>query len=63
MDESFEIADILLKDQFKEEEKEKAIANSTGEEDASVKPLDLSQIAGNYEIQAGVQVEISIKTE
>lgn len=57
----FQITDILLKDKLVEESKNKEIKQANP---STVKPLEeftLDQLTGNYEKQAGVVLEITIK--
>ena len=61
---SFQIADILLKDKFVEEKpikKELQQDDSSNEDTAEV--FELNQLSGNYEIQAGVILEITVKND
>jgi CubicO group peptidase (beta-lactamase class C family) len=57
---SFQITDILLKDKFAvEAQKEKVKSGKT----VTLEEFSLNQLTGDYEIQAGVVVEISIKND
>jgi CubicO group peptidase (beta-lactamase class C family) len=54
---TYQIADLLLNDQLTEIPKEtKKVSNSD-----TLKKLDLNQLIGNYEMQAGVFLEITLK--
>jgi len=61
---SFQIADILLKDKFIEEKPlKKEIQQDDSKNKDSAKEFELNQLTGNYEIQAGIVLELTLKND
>lgn len=57
---SFQVADILLKNKFIEESKKKEIKTEKPDHTNISEEFTLNQMSGNYEIQAGVDLEINV---
>lgn len=60
---SFQIADILLKDRFVEKPEKKEIKKEKPKNTSAVEKLNLNQLVGNYQIQAGVVLEVTLKND
>ena len=60
---AFQISDILLKDKFIAEPKKKEIKTEKPKIINSSEKFSLNQLAGNFEIQPGVILEISVKND
>ncbi len=60
---AFQVSDILLKDKFVEEFKTKETNADELNNANESKKFTLSQLAGSYEIQAGVVLEIAVKND
>jgi CubicO group peptidase (beta-lactamase class C family) len=60
---AFQVADIMLKDKFLEESQEKEIITSKPNTTSKKEKFPLNQLTGNYEIQAGVILEITVKND
>jgi CubicO group peptidase (beta-lactamase class C family) len=60
---SFQIADILLKDRFVEKSERKEIKIEKSKDTSPVEKFNLNQLVGNYEIQTGVVLEITLKND
>tara|TARA_R110002074_G_scaffold394296_1_gene581599 strand:+ start:124 stop:1794 length:1671 start_codon:yes stop_codon:yes gene_type:complete len=60
---SFQIADILLKNKFIEKPKKKNRKIEKKKTTSPEQKFTLNQLAGNYEIQAGVVLEITLKND
>ncbi|WP_149304999.1 serine hydrolase domain-containing protein [Pareuzebyella sediminis] len=60
---SFQIADILLKERFVEKSENKEIKTEKPKDITSLEKFNLNQLVGNYEIQAGMVLEITLKND
>jgi CubicO group peptidase (beta-lactamase class C family) len=60
---SFQIADILLKDKFADESQKKEIKTDATGNTNTLEEFTLNQLTGNYEIQAGVVLEINVEND
>jgi len=60
---SFQVADILLKDKFVDESQKKEIKKDTPNNPNTKEEFTLNQLIGNYELQAGVALEINVKND
>ena len=60
---SFQIADILLKDRFVEKSETKEIKTEKSKDVSPVEKFNLNQLVGNYEIQTGVVLEITLEND
>jgi len=60
---SFQIADILLEDNFSDKAQKKEIKTDRPEITNTLEEFTLNQLTGNYEIQAGVVFEINVKND
>jgi len=56
---SFQVADIFLKDKFRNEAEEKPAAKERKKDTNKSKEFTIKQLSGNYEIQPGVVLEIT----
>jgi len=60
---SFQISDILLKDKFVVESQKKEIKTDKSNTANALEEFTVNQLTGNYEIQAGLVLELSIKND
>jgi len=60
---SFQIADILLKDKFVVESQKKEIKTDKSNTTNALEDFTVNQLTGNYEIQAGVVLELTLKND
>ncbi len=60
---SFQIADILLKDKLVDESQKKEIKKGETANTTTLEEFSLNQLTGNYEIRAGIVLELTLKND
>jgi hypothetical protein len=60
---AFQVTDILLKDKFIEESQKKEIEEEKQTSSNKIEKYAVEQLSGNYEIQPGIVLEISVKND
>ena len=60
---AYEVADILLKEKFIQESNDIATQDDQPEDQEAIEKISIDHIPGNYEIQPGVVLEITLKND